>query len=70
MELKQQHTPGQGIEVIKKKCILKSTRGHEEYVLGLGACSVPLAKQSDKHKHQALGVEGGPAEEEGKHNNH
>ena len=38
-------------------------------MLNLGESSVPPAVQGDQHEHQALGVEGGPAEEERNHNN-
>ena len=40
----------------------------EKNVLNRSECFSPSAIESDQDKHQALGVEGRPAEEERKHN--
>ena len=44
------------------------TGDHEDVMLHRGQVSVPSAQQSDQDKHQSLGVEWRPAEEEGDHN--
>ena len=46
----------------------EDTWGDEENVLSREKCFSPSAIESDQDKHQALGVEGRPAEEEWKHN--
>ena len=38
-------------------------------MLGSDQCFGPFAIESDQDKHEALGVEGRPAEEEGEYNN-
>ena len=38
-------------------------------MLSRGECLGPAAVQRDKDEHEALGVKGGPAEEEGRNNN-
>ena len=45
------------------------TRDDEEDVLSRGECLGPAAVESDEDKHEALGVEGRPTEEEGEDNN-
>ena len=43
------------------------TGDHEDVMLHCGQMSVPSAQQSDEDKHQSLGVEWWPAEEERHH---
>ena len=43
------------------------TGDHEDVVLHCGQVGVPPPQQGDQHKHQPLGVEGWPAEEERDH---
>ena len=45
------------------------TRDDEKDVLSGGECLGPAAVERDEDKHEALGVEGGPAEEEGEDDN-
>ena len=48
---------------------MKTTWDDEEDVLSRGEGFSPAAVESDEDKHEALGVEGGPAEEEGEDDN-
>ena len=59
------------MKTIKKNQIVKkcNTWDYEKYVLSWGECLSPGPVESDEDEHEALGVEGRPAEEEGEHNN-